>query len=166
VIDRPENGPLAIDEDALLSGTVTGSVVGKILASEFDGEAIVFTLTDDAEQRFAISADGVITVADAARLNHEIAPSHAVTVLVTDAAGSTDVQTFTITIRDVNEETRFRPRTAGTSPKTAPLEPLSAPWKRPIPTIPAPRSPSSAMPSGLRTACIKSARTGATASMR
>jgi Ca2+-binding RTX toxin-like protein len=114
MIDGPADGPLVIDEDALLSETVTGSVVGTILAREFDGEAVVFTLTDSADQRFAIStgellADGIsisgtITVADAARLNHEDAASHSITVLVTDAAGSTDQRTFTIFVRDVNEE--------------------------------------------------------------
>ncbi|MGV3555286.1 MAG: Ig-like domain-containing protein [Croceibacterium sp.] len=103
VIDGPADGPLAIDEDAPLSGTVTGSVVGRILASEFDGEAIVFTLVDDADGRFAISHDGMVTVADAARLDHETNESHSITVLVTDAVGSTDQQTFAIAINDVNE---------------------------------------------------------------
>ena len=46
VIDGVEGGQqLAIDERAPLSATETGSVVGRILASEFDGEEIVFFCT-------------------------------------------------------------------------------------------------------------------------
>ena len=105
VIDGTANGlPLAINENALLSDTETGSVVGRILGSEFDGEAIVFTLTDDADGRFVISADGVVSVGDAARLDHESADAHTITVRVTDAVGSIDERSFTIAIGDVNEE--------------------------------------------------------------
>ncbi|MHA6318296.1 Ig-like domain-containing protein [Altererythrobacter sp. CAU 1778] len=104
VIDGVEGGqPLAIDERAPLSATETGSVVGRILASEFDGEEIFFTLTDDADGRFTISADGVISVADGAALDHEANASHSITVRVTDAVASIDEQSFTIAINDVNE---------------------------------------------------------------
>ena len=104
VIDGVEGGqPLAIDERAPLSATETGSVVGRILASEFDGEEIFFTLTDDADGRFTISADGVIGVADGAALDHEANASHSITVRVTDAVGSIDEQSFRIAINDVNE---------------------------------------------------------------
>lgn len=105
VIDGVEGGgTLSVDEKALLATTATGTQIGRILASEFDGEAIFFTLTDDADGRFAISADGVVSVADAARLDHEAADSHSITVLVTDAVGSTDERSFVVAINDVNEE--------------------------------------------------------------
>jgi Ca2+-binding RTX toxin-like protein len=109
VDDAPviEAAILAIDEQALRSATRTGDRVATLVANELDGEAIVFSLTDDAGGRFTISADGKLDVRDADRLDHESAAAHDVTVRITDAAGTFTERTFSVTIGDVNEENRL-----------------------------------------------------------
>ena len=68
------------------------------------GDTASFQLTNNADGRFAIDADsGAITVADASQLNFEDASSHQITVEVTDAAGNTYEESFTINLTDVNE---------------------------------------------------------------
>ena len=107
VTDQPDNPP----SDLTLSGTsvaenaTNGTAVGTASAIDADaGETFAYALTDDAGGRFAInSSTGEITVADGSLLDHEAAGSHDVTVQVTDGAGNTYAETFTITVDDVNE---------------------------------------------------------------
>ncbi|MEO0529845.1 MAG: cadherin domain-containing protein, partial [Planctomycetota bacterium] len=81
-----------------------GTQVATALPNDPDaGDTHTFTLTDDADGRFAIDANGVITVADASKLDHETDASHDLTVRVADAAGETYDETFTIAVSDVNE---------------------------------------------------------------
>jgi Ca2+-binding RTX toxin-like protein len=105
VDDAPviEDAVLAVDEQALRSTTKVGDLVRHLAAREVDGEAIVFSLSDDAQGRFAISAEGKLTVRDADRLNHEDDAAHQVTVRVTDAVGTWTERSFTVAVRDVNE---------------------------------------------------------------
>ena len=78
-------------------GTATGSDVDV-------GDSLAYSLVDDAGGRFAIDAStGAITVADGSLLDHEAAASHDVTVRVTDVAGASYDETFTIAVGDVNE---------------------------------------------------------------
>ncbi len=59
---------------------------------------------NNAGGRFAInSATGEITVADGSLINYEVQTSHTVTVRVTDIAGATYDENFTVNIADVNE---------------------------------------------------------------
>ncbi|MEM7576548.1 MAG: putative Ig domain-containing protein [Planctomycetota bacterium] len=96
-VDKPM---LAAAEDA-----TNGDPVGRISVTDPDaGDTHTFELTDDADGRFAIDTNtGVITVADASQLDHETDASHDITVRVTDAAGETYDETFTIDVSDVNE---------------------------------------------------------------
>ena len=60
---------------------------------------VTFTLSDDAGGRFAIdSSSGEITLVDRTLLDYETAPSHDVTVQVTDAAANTYSESITIEI--------------------------------------------------------------------
>ncbi|MGI9487619.1 MAG: cadherin domain-containing protein, partial [Geminicoccaceae bacterium] len=90
----------SVDENA-----ANGTVVGTASGSDVDaGDSLTYALADDAGGRFAIdSASGVITVADGSALDHEAAASHDVTVRVTDDAGATYDEIFTINVGDVNE---------------------------------------------------------------
>jgi hypothetical protein len=86
---------------------VNGTVVG-VTAQASDADAttntITYTLSDNAGGRFTINAStGVVTVANGTLLNYESATSHAITVLATSVDGSTNSQTFTINLSDVNE---------------------------------------------------------------
>ncbi len=92
--------PNAVDENAVI-GTAVGVTAD---ASDADAtiSAISYALDDDAGGRFAInSSTGVVTVAGT--LDREAAASHDVTVRATSADGSSNTETFTINVNDVDE---------------------------------------------------------------
>lgn len=84
---------------------VVGSVVGITAnATDSEGDAITYSLTDSANGRFAINAlTGVVTVASA--LDLEYASSHTITVQAADALGATQSMSFTISVTDVVADT-------------------------------------------------------------
>ena len=90
----------------VLENAVNGTPVG-ITASARDpdaGEAVHYSLDNDADGRFAIDATtGVVTVADGSRLDHESAASHVITVRATSDDGSASTLDLTIQVLDVNE---------------------------------------------------------------
>ena len=90
----------SIDEHAP-DGTLVDVAVG---VDPDAGDSLIYALTDDAGGRFVIDpGTGAITVADSARLDHESATSHDITVRVTDSGGLSYTETFTIAVNDVNE---------------------------------------------------------------
>jgi hypothetical protein len=94
-IDESEN---AVDENSA-AGSATGI---QAEAGAADGTSVVYSLLDDAGGLFAIDPEtGIVTVAGA--LDAETAGSHQIVVLATGSDGSTQTETFTIQIRDVNE---------------------------------------------------------------
>ncbi len=96
---------LSLSANSVAENAATGTVVGTITGTDADaGDTKTYSLTDSAGGRFAInSRTGQITVADGSLLNYEQATSHPVTVQVTDAAGLTYNETFTINLTNVNE---------------------------------------------------------------
>jgi VCBS repeat-containing protein len=82
-----------------------GTAVGKVSASDPDaGERVTYSLTEDAEGRFAIDPDsGRLTVTGRTRLDFEAAASHEITVRVTDSGGLSYGQALVIAVVDVNE---------------------------------------------------------------
>ena len=96
---------LALSSNTVAEMAANGTVVGTASTTDPDaGDTQTYQLTDDAGGRFAIdSATGEITVMDGSLLCYEDAPSHTVTVRVTDAGGLTYDETFTINLTDVNE---------------------------------------------------------------
>jgi hypothetical protein len=84
-------------------GAATGTVVGLTAsATDPNGPAITYSLTNDAGGRFAINATtGVVTVANGALLDFETATSHTITVQASDGAGGTATQSFTINLTNV-----------------------------------------------------------------
>jgi hypothetical protein len=83
-----------------------GTLVG-ITAHATDadvGAVVTYTLSNNAGGRFAIDATtGAVTVANSTLLNYETATSHSITVLATSSDGSTNSQSFTIGVTNVNE---------------------------------------------------------------
>ncbi len=79
--------------------------VGTITRSDVDaGDTPTYSLVDTAGGRFAINAStGEITVADGSLLNFELATTHDITVRVTDLAGATYDEVFTVNLTNVNE---------------------------------------------------------------
>ena len=80
-------------------------------ATDADGDSLMYTLTGS--DLFEIDiAQGQITVAEGAVLNHEAAPSHSVMVTVSDPRDATDTDALTILVSDVNEAPEFTAATA------------------------------------------------------
>ncbi|HJV40548.1 beta strand repeat-containing protein, partial [Caulobacter sp.] len=94
------------DSDAapntVAEGAVNGAVVaGLSVAATDPNGGVIYSLTDNAGGRFAIdSATGVVTVADASKLNFETAASHQITVQASDGTAVT-ATSFTIAVTDV-----------------------------------------------------------------
>ena len=101
--DAPDD--LTLSNASVAENASSGTVVGTASGSDVDaGDTASYSLVDDAGGRFAIdNSTGEITVADGSLLNHETADSHDVVVRVTDAAGATYDETFSISVGDVNE---------------------------------------------------------------
>jgi hypothetical protein len=97
-----------VDVDGASGGSVSegagngDSVNITASATDANGGAVTYLLTDDAGGRFAIDpATGVVTVADAELLDFESATSHQITVRATDAHGAFSEQSFAIAVTDV-----------------------------------------------------------------
>lgn len=103
VNDAPTD--IALDATTVAENAANGATVATATATDPDaGDTKSFSLVDNAGGRFAINAaTGVISVANSALLNFEAATAHAITVRVTDAAGASYDEVFTINVTDVNE---------------------------------------------------------------
>lgn len=109
VNDAPRNfatsGGTSLDvlESAPGSTTSNGTIVGQLTAIDVEGDAINWSLADNAGGRFAITATGQLSVANATLLNREAAASHTIQVRATDALGASATAVFTVNIGNVNE---------------------------------------------------------------
>jgi VCBS repeat-containing protein len=92
---------LALDHASVDENAAAGTLVGTVSASDPDGNALAFSLVDDAGGRFAIDAAGHLTTT--APLDHEAAASWSVTARADDGHGLTTDRVFTIAVGDVNE---------------------------------------------------------------
>ena len=84
----PENGPF-------------GRYVGSLSATNPEGGATTFSLTNNAGGRFGVAGNTIVAV-NANLLDYEAATSHQITVQAT-GAGGTATQTFTIQVTNENE---------------------------------------------------------------
>jgi hypothetical protein len=94
-------------DNMVAENAANGTAVG-ITVNATDGDSsnntVTYSLTDDAEGLFAIDAStGVVTVADGSLLDFETATGHNITVQATSADSSTNTETFTINVTDVDE---------------------------------------------------------------
>ncbi|MBO6543292.1 MAG: cadherin repeat domain-containing protein, partial [Alphaproteobacteria bacterium] len=85
---------LSFDENA------PGAVIGNLSAYDPNGSGGLSFTVDDA--RFEI-VDGQLKLRPGVSFNHEVNPQVAVTITVTDEAGLSFEQSFTLTVGDVNE---------------------------------------------------------------
>ncbi|WP_240921769.1 tandem-95 repeat protein [Metapseudomonas otitidis] len=106
-----DNGVAISDSDTAANqvneNAVNGTVVG-VTAKGVDGDAgatiTQYELVDNAGGRFAINATtGVVTVADGTKLDYETATSHTIVVKATSSDGSTNTQSFTIQVGNIND---------------------------------------------------------------
>ncbi|HEX7028144.1 MAG TPA: cadherin domain-containing protein, partial [Gammaproteobacteria bacterium] len=92
------NQTFSINENA-----ANGSAVGTIPATDPDGDTLAYSITaGNTGGAFAINASGQITVANSGAVNHEVTPSFALTVTVSDGV-LTDNAAVTVNVNDVNE---------------------------------------------------------------
>ncbi|WP_315981327.1 cadherin repeat domain-containing protein [Aliamphritea spongicola] len=88
----------SVDENSA-PGTAVGITAQ---ANAGSGDKVTYSLTDDADGRFAIDSEtGEVTVAG--ELDYETASSHSITVLATGSNGTSSEEDFTIAVSDVNE---------------------------------------------------------------
>lgn len=89
-----------VNENVVVGTVVSGLTIA---ASDADtGTTIAYSLTNDADGKFAIDATtGVVTVAGA--LDHETAASHTITVRALSSDGSVNSQDFTINVNNLND---------------------------------------------------------------
>lgn len=98
----PEN--VAISATSVSEAATAGTVVGVLSATDANGDALTYTLTDDAKGLFGLqTTDGVTSLVVKGSLNYDTAASHSVTVQVSDGNGGVASKTFTIAVADVNE---------------------------------------------------------------
>ena len=80
-----------------------GVVVGVLSTEDPDaGDSFTYTLSDDADGRFAINGNA-LTVADGAQLDFETDGAFDVTIVSTDSGGLDFARTVTVSLTDVNE---------------------------------------------------------------
>ncbi|WP_281360060.1 calcium-binding protein [Caulobacter soli] len=103
VNDAPSD-PVADRVLELDEGTAIGTVVGKFTATDAEGDALTYSLADNAGDRFKISADGVLSVFNSQTLDFETSQNgvYTVRVRVSDGTATTE-KSFDIAVRDVNE---------------------------------------------------------------
>src|SRR5882757_5603545 len=91
--------------NTVVEGAANGSTVGvTAFSTDINGPGVTYSLVGDTSGGgFTINATtGVITVADANKINYETAPGHAYTVTAQSSDGTlTNSQTFTIAVSDV-----------------------------------------------------------------
>jgi Ca2+-binding RTX toxin-like protein len=99
-------GIAGLDSGEIAEDASEGAVVGTVGASDPDGgDALTFTLTDDADGRFVIDAQtGIVRLAEGAALDFESMMQHDIEVEVTDAGGLSATRAFTIAVTNVNEQ--------------------------------------------------------------
>jgi Ca2+-binding RTX toxin-like protein len=121
--------PLAVAEYAPDGPTAVGTAAGWLAATDPEGDPIVWSLVQDAGERFEISASGLLSVKQSLLLDREVSDSHVVRIRATDIHGAWAEQDFAVAILDVNEANAFGPipgmaigenMAAGTSVGTVP----------------------------------------------
>ncbi|MGO4835723.1 hypothetical protein AB4144_26125, partial [Rhizobiaceae sp. 2RAB30] len=90
---------LALTGNTVAEDAAPGTVAGTLSATDPEGRALTYTLTDDAAGKFEIVGNELRVKAG---LDHELAAQHAVTVQVSDGENQVS-QTFTIGVTDVAE---------------------------------------------------------------
>ncbi|OQX17783.1 MAG: hypothetical protein BWK76_09505 [Desulfobulbaceae bacterium A2] len=106
--DRTVVGPVTDTDTAanlVMENAAAGTEVGiTARATDVDGDSVSYSLSDDADGRFAVDADsGVVTVAEGADLDYESATSHDITVQATSDDGSTSTRQYTVALGDQQE---------------------------------------------------------------
>ena len=96
-------GVLAISESAPGAIVAPGTIIAEFESVDVEGDTLTYTLANDAGGRFAITAEGKVSVANPGAIDFEASSSHTVRVRVTDAHGAWREQDFSVAVGDGNE---------------------------------------------------------------
>lgn len=99
-IEVPSNkapASLALSSAYVFENRPADTLVGDLSAVDPEGGALTYVLTDSADGLFRLDGTSLLTTAS---FDFDTAHSYSITVEVTDLAGATTSQTFTIDIRD------------------------------------------------------------------
>ena len=121
----PANAPTTLE---VAENNAAGAPVGRVSATDSDGDALTYALDSASDAVFDIDANGNVTVTAANALDYETKASYAVTVSVhdgKDAFGEPDTtvdatHSVTITVTDVKEPTSGPPTIASVTISSAP----------------------------------------------
>jgi len=95
---------LALSDSTVEENSALGTVIGELSATDGDGDALTYTLTNDVGGKFAlVMENGVTKLVVAAALDHESAMSHDVAVKVSDGRGGEKTATFAVAVTDVDD---------------------------------------------------------------
>jgi gliding motility-associated-like protein len=99
-----------VDEDEL-ENSISENILkgGKVnitaLATDADGDKIIYSLINDADGRFQVDPEkGVVTVLDDTRIDYEVSPSHQIRIRAQSMDGSQSEANFTIKVLNVDRE--------------------------------------------------------------
>lgn len=100
---RPQTGPLAVDEAIGAGGlTVIGTEVGRLIATDIEGDPYHFTMLDGAGH-FTIDDGGLVTVSNSDGLDFDVTdPTFLIDVQVAGSGGTSHAW-IQVTLRNVNE---------------------------------------------------------------
>ncbi|NVN17700.1 BspA family leucine-rich repeat surface protein [Muricauda sp. HICW] len=117
VIPTNEAPEMADQNFSIMENHVAGESMGAIEATDADGDALTFELTENDNDLFAVSESGVLTLAEGKTLDFETETSHSIIVSVTDGKETVDA-TITITVENVIESIAEDPASFVTTWKT------------------------------------------------
>ncbi|MEN1784923.1 MAG: cadherin domain-containing protein [Bacteroidota bacterium] len=100
----PENNAPDIQDQSFTASEVIddASIIGKVVATDPDGDALTFSIKTNSNSLFEITNGGDISLAASQSLDYETATSHTLSIDVTDGEATSNAQ-VTINVIDVNE---------------------------------------------------------------
>ena len=102
-IRTADGAAISVIEGALGSPTVWDGPIKQLVATEVEGEAMTFSLVDDAGGRFNLTSDGLLIAQNPALLDRETSASHMIRIRVTDIHGAWAEKDFSVTVENWNE---------------------------------------------------------------
>lgn len=104
VVNGANDAPTAIvlSNTAIDEGSANGTLIGTLTGSDPEGDAITFSLLNDAGGRFSLTGGNSLVVNNGSAIDFDQQTSHIVTVKATDANGASTSRNIKITVIDVN----------------------------------------------------------------
>ena len=107
---EPDNqAPVMEDQELTVAEDITDTdVIGQVEATDPEGSALTFSITENDNDLFLLSDAGVLTLAEGKTLDYETASSHSITVSVTDGENTAEAK-IAILVENVMDTTAEDP---------------------------------------------------------